>query len=258
MLTDSHAHLDDARFAADRDALIQRAWDSGVHRILTIGNGTGPDDMGCGIPFAEAYPWIFTTVGVHPHDASKVEDRHFEMIQGFAEHPKVLAIGEMGLDYHYDNSPRDAQQRVFERQLEVAAKVDLPVIVHTREADADTERILRAAGGVRGVLHCFTSSPELAKAALDLGFLISFSGIVTFPNARELAEIATTVPADRLLVETDCPYLSPVPHRGKRNEPAFVLETARFLASARGIPLEELASQTSENFTRLFSPAETA
>ena len=258
MLTDSHAHLDDARFAADRDALIQRAWDSGVHRILTIGNGTGPDDMGCGIPFAEAYPWIFTTVGVHPHDASKVEDRHFEMMQGFAEHPKVLAIGEMGLDYHYDNSPRDAQQRVFERQLEVAAKVDLPVIVHTREADADTERILRAAGGVRGVLHCFTSSPELAKAALDLGFLISFSGIVTFPNARELAEIATTVPADRLLVETDCPYLSPVPHRGKRNEPAFVLETARFLASARGIPLEELASQTSENFTRLFSPAETA
>jgi len=258
MLTDSHAHLDDARFAADREALIQRAWDSGVHRILTIGNGTGPDDMGCGIPFAEAYPWIFTTVGVHPHDASKVEDRHFEMMQGFAEHPKVLAIGEMGLDYHYDNSPRDAQQRVFARQLEVAAKVDLPVIVHTREADADTERILRAAGGVRGVLHCFTSSPELAKAALDLGFLISFSGIVTFPNARELAENATTVPADRLLVETDCPYLSPVPHRGKRNEPAFVLETARFLASARGIPLEELASQTSENFTRLFSPAETA
>jgi TatD DNase family protein len=180
------------------------------------------------------------------------------MMERFAEHPRVLAIGETGLDYHYDNSPRDVQQQVFQRQLEVAAKVSLPVIVHTREADADTERILRAAGGVRGVLHCFTSSAGLAKAALDLGYLISFSGIVTFPNARELAEIARSVPADRLLVETDCPYLSPVPYRGKRNEPAFVLETARFLATARGISLEDLASQTSENFTRLFSPAETA
>jgi len=258
MLTDSHAHLDDARFASDRDAMIQRAWDSGVRRILTIGNGTGPDDMGCGIPFAEAHPWIFTTVGVHPHDASKVEDRHIEMMEQLAQHPRVLAIGETGLDYHYDNSPRDVQRQVFQRQLELAARVGLPVIIHTREADEDTERLLRAAAGVRGVLHCFTSSRALATAALDLGFLISFSGIVTFPNARELAEIAMSVPADRLLVETDCPYLSPVPHRGKRNEPAFVLETARFLAGVRGISIEELASQTSENFTRLFSPAETA
>ena len=258
MLTDSHAHLDDARFASDRDAMIQRAWDSGVRRILTIGNGTGPDDMGCGIPFAEAHPWIFTTVGVHPHDASKVEDRHIEMMEQLAQHPRVLAIGETGLDYHYDNSPRDVQRQVFQRQLELAARVDLPVIIHTREADEDTERLLRAAAGVRGVLHCFTSSSALATAGLDLGFLISFSGIVTFPNARELAEIAMSVPADRLLVETDCPYLSPVPHRGKRNEPAFVLETARFLAGVRGISIEELASQTSENFTRLFSPAETA
>ena len=258
MLTDSHAHLDDARFSADRDAMIQRAWDSGVRRILTIGNGTGPDDMGCGIPFAEAHPWIFTTVGVHPHDASKVEDRHVEMMERLAQHPRVLAIGETGLDYHYDNSPRDVQRHVFQRQLEVAARVGLPVIIHTREADEDTERLLRAAAGVRGVLHCFTSSRALATAALDLGFLISFSGIVTFPNARELAEIAMSVPADRLLVETDCPYLSPVPHRGKRNEPAFVVETARFLAGVRGISIEELASQTSENFTRLFSPAETA
>jgi len=258
MLTDSHAHLDDARFASDRDAMIQRAWDSGVRRILTIGNGTGPDDMGCGIPFAEAHPWIFTTVGVHPHDASKVEDRHIEMMEQLAQHPRVLAIGETGLDYHYDNSPRDVQRQVFQRQLELAARVGLPVIIHTREADEDTERLLRAAAGVRGVLHCFTSSRALATAALNLGFLISFSGIVTFPNARELAEIAISVPADRLLVETDCPYLSPVPHRGKRNEPAFVLETARFLAGVRGISIEELASQTSENFTRLFSPAETA
>jgi TatD DNase family protein len=258
MLTDSHAHLDDARFAEDRAALIQRAWDSGVQRILTIGNGTGPDDMGCGIPFAEAYSWVYTSVGVHPHDASKVEERHYEMMSRLAKHPKVLAIGETGLDYHYDNSPRDVQQEVFRRQLEVAVTVHLPVIVHTREAEADTERLLRAAGPLRGVLHCFTSSRTLADAALDLGFLISFSGIVTFPNARELAEIARSVPADRLLVETDCPYLAPVPHRGKRNEPAFVTDTARFLAEARGITPDQLASQTSENFTRLFSPVETA
>jgi TatD DNase family protein len=180
------------------------------------------------------------------------------MMEQLAQHPRVLAIGETGLDYHYDNSPRDVQRQVFQRQLELAARVGLPVIIHTREADEDTERLLRAAAGVRGVLHCFTSSRALATAALNLGFLISFSGIVTFPNARELAEIAMSVPADRLLVETDCPYLSPVPHRGKRNEPAFVLETARFLAGVRGISVEELASQTSENFTRLFSPAETA
>ena len=258
MITDSHAHLDDARFATDREALIQRAWESGVHRILTIGNGTGPDDMGCGIPFAEAYPWVYTTVGVHPHDASKVEERHLEMMDRLAKHPKVLAIGETGLDYHYDNSPRDVQRDVFQRQLEVAAKLALPVVIHTREADADTESILRQVPSLRGVVHCFTSGRGLADAALELGFLISFSGIVTFPNARELAEIAKTIPADRLLVETDCPYLAPVPHRGKRNEPAFVMETARFLASARGITLEQLASLTSENFTRLFSPPETA
>jgi TatD DNase family protein len=197
-------------------------------------------------------------VGVHPHDASKVEERHFEMIDRLAKHPKVLAIGETGLDYHYDNSPRDVQRDVFQRQLEVAAKLDLPVVIHTREADADTERILRQVPLLRGVVHCFTSGRGLADAALELGFLISFSGIVTFPNAGELAEIAKTIPADRLLVETDCPYLAPVPHRGKRNEPAFVMETARFLASARGITLEQLASLTSENFTRLFSPPETA
>jgi TatD DNase family protein len=258
VLTDSHAHLDDARFAADRDAVIQRAWDAGVRRILTIGNGAGPDDMGCGIPVAEAYDWIFTTVGVHPHDASKVEERHFEMMERLSEHPRVLAIGETGLDYHYDNSPREIQREVFRRQLKIAAALGLPVIVHTREADDDTAQILREVGVSRGVLHCFTSSAGLAQAALELGFLISFSGIVTFPNARELSEIARTIPADRLMVETDCPYLAPVPHRGKRNEPAFVVETARFVAQVRGISAEELAFQTAENFSRLFSPPETA
>jgi TatD DNase family protein len=252
MLTDSHAHLDDTRFAADREMAIQRAWDAGVRRILTIGNGKGPDDMGCGLPIAEAHDWIFTSAGVHPHDASKVEDRHYEMMERLAGHPKVLAVGETGLDYHYDYSPRDAQRQVFRRQVELAGRLDLPVIVHTREADDDTAEILRSAGHTRGVLHCFTSGPGLADTALEMGFLISFSGIVTFPNARELLEIACRVPVDRLLVETDCPYLAPVPHRGKRNEPAFVLNTAQVLANARGMTLEELAAQTSENFARLF------
>jgi len=258
MLTDSHAHLDDPRFAADKEVLIQRAWDAGVRRILTIGNGTGPDDMGCGIPVAEAYEWIFTSVGIHPHDASKVEERHFELMERLSEHPRVLAIGETGLDYHYDNSPREIQREVFRRQLKIAVRRQLPVIVHTREADEDTQQILRQAGVSRGVLHCFTSSAALARAALDLGFMISFSGIVTFPSAGELAEIARTIPADRLMIETDCPYLSPVPHRGKRNEPAFVVETARFVAETRGITLDQLAFETSENFTRLFSPPKTA
>jgi TatD DNase family protein len=252
MLTDSHAHLDDTRFAGDRETVIQRAWDAGVRRILTIGNGKGPDDMGCGIPIAEAHDWIFTSAGVHPHDASKVEDRHYDLMERLAGHPRVLAIGETGLDYHYDYSPRDAQRQVFRRQVELAGRLDLPVIVHTREADDDTAEILRSAGHTRGVLHCFTSGPGLADTALGMGFLISFSGIVTFPNARELVEIACRVPADRLLVETDCPYLAPVPHRGKRNEPAFMVNTAQVLANARGVTLEELAAQTSENFTRLF------
>jgi len=258
MFTDSHAHLDDARFAADREALVQRAWEAGVRRILTIGNGTGPDDMGCGVPIAESHEWIFTSAGIHPHDALKAEDRHFELMERLASHPKVLAIGETGLDYHYDYSPRDVQREVFKRQLDVAARTNLPVIIHTREADEDTERILQAAAPARGVIHCFTSGTRLAEVALGLGFMISFSGIVTFPKAGSLAEIARSVPADRILIETDCPYLAPVPFRGKRNEPVFVLETARFLADARGISVEQLGRETSENFTRLFSPRETA
>ena len=256
MLVDSHAHLDDARYADDREAMIQRARDAGIHRILTIGNGTGPDDMGCGIPVAEAYDWIYTSVGVHPHDAAKVEERHFELMERLAAHPRVVAIGETGLDYHYDNSPRETQREVFRRQADLALRLDLPLIVHTREADGDTAAILRQARSSRGVLHCFTSGADLAKVALDLGFMISFSGIVTFPSARDLVAIARTVPSDRLLVETDCPYLAPVPHRGKLNEPAFVAETVRFLAVARGVSADQISEETSRNFERLFSTAQ--
>ena len=216
MLIDSHAHLDDPRFDLDRDAVLQRAWDAGIRRILTIGNGSGPDQMGCGIPIAEAHDWIYTSVGVHPHDAAKVEERHYGRMEEFSRHSKVVAIGETGLDYYYDNSPRDIQREVFRRQLALAKKVDLPVIIHTRDADAGTEEILGQEAPSRGVIHCFTSGDRLADFALSLGFFISFSGIVTFPNAQPLAAIARRVPSDRFLVETDCPYLAPVPHRGPR------------------------------------------
>jgi len=253
LLIDSHAHLDDPRFDADREAVIQRAWDAGIRRILTIGNGRGPDDMGCGIPIAEAYDWILTSVGVHPHDAAKTEERHFDLMEDLAKHPKVVAIGETGLDYHYDTSPRDVQREVFRRQLRIAKKLDLPVIVHTREADADTEQILLEDAPQRGVLHCFTSSSRLAQVAVKIGFCVSFSGIVTFPKSEHLSEIAKDLPSDRLLVETDCPYLAPVPNRGRRNEPAFVADTTRFVASLRGVEVQEIATTTSANFNRLFA-----
>jgi TatD DNase family protein len=258
MLVDSHAHLDDARFDADREAVIQRAWDAGIRRILTIGNGKGPDDMGCGIPIASAYDWIYTSVGIHPHDAGKVQDHHFRLMEDLAVNEKVLAIGETGLDYYYDNSPRDVQRTVFRRQLELAGKLDLPVIVHTRDADADTSEILRDVAPRRGLIHCFTSGSALAECALEIGFMISFSGIVTFPSAGAIADTARRVPPDRLLVETDCPYLAPVPHRGRRNEPAFAADTARFVASLRAVSFEQLATETAANFTRLFSLAETS
>ena len=251
-LVDSHAHLDDARFDADRDAVLQRAREAGIRNILTIGNGNGPDQMGCGIPIAEAYEWIYTSVGVHPHDAAKVEERHYAQMEELAGHPKVVAIGETGLDYHYDHSPREVQRDVFRNQAKLARKLNLPVIVHTREADDDTENILREERPSRGVIHCFTSGDKLADFVLSIGFAISFSGIVTFPNAKALAEIAKRIPDDRILVETDCPYLAPAPHRGKRNEPSFVADTARFIAALRGVTPEVLASQSTANFNRLF------
>lgn len=251
-MIDSHAHLDDARFDADRDAAIQRARAAGVRKILTIGNGRGPDDMGCGIPISEAHDWIWTTAGIHPHDAAKVNEGHYSLLEKLASHPRVIGIGETGLDYYYDISPRDIQREVFLRQASIAKKLDLPLIVHTRDADEDTESILREVAPHRGVIHCFTAGERLADAALDLGFMISFSGIVTFPKSQALAETARRIPADRILVETDCPYLAPVPRRGKRNEPAFVLDTARFVSDLRGAEFEDFALQMSANFEKLF------
>jgi TatD DNase family protein len=253
MFVDSHAHLDDPRFNEDRDAVLQRAWDAGVRTILTIGNGSGPDQMGCGVPFAESHDWVYASAGIHPHDASKVEERHYGLMEQLALHPRVLAIGETGLDYYYDNSPRDIQREVFRRQLALAKTLDLPVIIHTRDADDDTIALIKTGMPARGVIHCFTSGDRLADFALDIGFYISFSGIVTFPKAEALVRLARRVSAERILVETDCPYLAPVPHRGKRNEPAFVCDTARFIAGLRGISVTEFAAQTSANFDRLFT-----
>ena len=252
LLTDSHAHLDDSRFDTDRDDVLLRAWDAGVRRILTIGNGRGPDDMGCGIPIAEKHDWIVTSVGVHPHEAAQVEERHYDQMLRLAQHPKVVAIGEAGLDYHYDLSPRETQREVFRRQLRMARETAKPIIVHTREADEDTARILQEEMPLRGVLHCFTSGPGLAEAALQMGFTISFSGIVTFAKSAELAELAARVPQDRLMIETDCPYLAPVPHRGKRNEPSFLAATGRLVASRRGLDDNQFAGITSANFQQLF------
>ena len=252
MLIDSHAHLDDSQFNADRDAVIQRAWAAGVQKILTIGNGSSPDDMGCGIPLAETHDWIYTSVGIHPHDAAKVQDHHYSLMKDLAKHSKVVAIGETGLDYYYDNSPRDTQREVFRRQLAIANDLSLPVIIHTRDADDDTIELLKNETSGRGVIHCFTSGEKLADFVLERGFFISFSGIVTFPKAQALAAIASRIPLDRILIETDCPYLAPVPHRGKRNEPSFVMDTARVIAQLRGISIDELAASTSANFHSLF------
>jgi len=252
MLVDSHAHLDDPRFGPDLDEVLQRAWDAGVRGILTIGNGAGPDDMGCGLPLARKHEWIYTTVGVHPHDAKSLEPSHLAMMEEMAGDDRVVAIGETGLDYHYDNSPRPLQCEVFRAHLELARRLKLPVVVHTREAEADTIRLLREVDPGQGVIHCFTGSAELADVALELGFMISFSGIVTFPRSDDLRAIASRVPSDRILVETDAPYLAPSPNRGLRNEPSFVTRTASVVASLRGETGEALASQTTANFGRLF------
>ena len=255
-LVDSHVHLDDSKFDADREAVIERALAAGVERMMAIGTGGGPPDLETAIRQAERYPFIFATIGVHPHDASKATPETFARLRELAAHPKVLAIGEIGLDYHYDFSPRDVQQSVFRKQLEIAAEAGKPIVIHSREAWADTMALVGEAR--RGILHCFTGDPQQAREALALGLHLAFGGVLTFPNAEAVREAARITPEDRLLVETDCPYLAPIPHRGKRNEPAFVVEVARRLAEVRGSTLDEIAAQTTRNFERLCLRVEAA
>jgi len=250
-LVDSHCHLDDKQFAADRDAVIDRARAAGVERMMAIGTGDGPPDLETAVRLADAFPFFYATVGVHPHDASKAVDESFDRLRDLLAHPKVLALGEIGLDYHYDFSPRDTQRAVFVRQLELAREAGIPIVIHTREAWTDTLQILRENYSGAGVFHCFTGGPAEAREALDLGFHLSFGGVLTFPKAEPVREAARLTPPDRLLVETDAPYLAPVPHRGKRNEPAFLVDTVRKLAEIRGTSPEEMAAVTTRNFERL-------
>ena len=254
MYIDSHAHIDGAEFDADREAVIERARAAGVSKILNV--GTGDPHSGAferAVELGKGHENVYTAIGTHPHDARLYDDQAEEKIKRLVESERVIAWGEIGLDFHYDNSPRDVQVAVFKRQLRAANDCDLPVVIHTREAESQTIEILKEAHVKRrGVFHCFSGSMDLARSALELGFMISFSGIVTFKKADELRAVAKEVPLDRLLIETDCPYLSPIPYRGKRNEPAYVVEVARCLAGIHGVEIEDLARITTENFEGFF------
>lgn len=256
MLIDSHCHLDLDSLSGDLDGVMARAEAAGVTRFLTI--GTRLSAFSGVRAIAERYAPVVCSVGVHPHEAAAEAGIDTARLVTEAQHPKVVAFGETGLDYYYDSAAPDAQAHSFRVHIEAAQQAGLPLIVHTRDADEDTEAMLAAAmreKPITGVLHCFTSGPRLADAAIEMGFYISFSGILTFKNAAPLREIAARLPLERILVETDAPYLAPVPMRGKSNEPSFVVHTARALAGLRGITLEELAEATSANFLRLFPKA---
>ncbi|HZT68406.1 MAG TPA: TatD family hydrolase [Terriglobia bacterium] len=255
---DSHCHLDDSRFDADRDEVIERARRSGVRHLLTVSGGAGVDDLASGVSIAARYDWIFTTAGIHPHEAKGAEPRHFEMLRRATEEPKVVAIGEIGLDYFYDHSPREVQKRVLIEQLQIAKEAKLPVVIHCRDAWADLREIIGqhwASQGSGGVLHCFTGSRDDAFKFLDWGFMISFAGNITFKKAGNLRDVAREVPLERLLIETDSPYLAPEPYRGKRNEPAYVVEVARHLAAVRGMPVEEFGAVVGRNLLGLIGVA---
>lgn len=256
-LVDSHCHLDDTQFDKDREKLIERAQAAGVKYFLTIGTGDGPPDLRAGVRLAESYPFVFATAGVHPNDAPKAQPDTFVDLRELLRHPKVKAVGEIGLDYHW-GVPKEAQMPVFTTQLEIAAEAGKPVVIHTRDAWSDTLDVLRSVWTptkLPCVMHCFTGTPEQARECLELGFHLSFGGVSTFPKAAEIREAARIAPADKLLLETDCPYLAPVPFRGKRNEPSYVSYTNEAIARVRGVPAEELAAQTTRNFEELFQVA---
>ena len=253
-LFDTHAHITDERFDEDREQVIRRLKEAGVELMLLVGDASQEEQPV--YPLAEQDPCFYAATGVHPHDASQWNEAARERIIRWMAHPKSVALGEIGLDYHYDLSPRDIQRKAFDEQLELAYELGKPVILHIREAHGDATDMLTArakAGRMpAGVMHCYTGSWESAKQYLNMGLYISFTGAVTFKNAPKLSEVAANLPADRILVETDCPYMTPVPLRGKRNEPAFVVHTAEKIAEIRGVSPEEFALQALENGKRLF------
>jgi TatD DNase family protein len=265
LFIDSHAHLEMEQFDADREAMIERALEAGIEKIVAIGSGTGPGSLDCGIQLAERYEFIYATIGIHPHEAKLATDADFQELEQLAQRPKVIAWGEIGLDYYYDQSPRELQQQVFQRQMELARTAKLPIVIHCRPSDKsenawdDCLRMLEQyweSDGLGGILHCFTGSLSHAQRAHDLGFMISFAGNITFPKALPIREAAKEIPLERILIETDSPFLAPVPHRGKRNEPAFVKEVARQLGEIRGLSTEEIGRQTAANFYNFFKLAE--
>jgi TatD DNase family protein len=267
MFVDSHAHLDGKQFDSDRELVIARAREAGVATMVAIGNGDGPPELDAGIRLAEKYPFMYATIGIHPHEARLASDHEYAEMERLARHPKVIAWGEIGLDYYYDHSPRDTQKEVFIRQMELAAGAKRPIVIHCRPSDNsenawdDCLQLIQekwATKGIGGILHCFTGNWPQAKRALDMGFMISFAGNVTFPKAQQIRDVALEVPIDRMFIETDCPYLAPIPHRGKRNEPAYVKETARKIGELRRLSMEQVGEQTARNFYKFFKISEIA
>jgi TatD DNase family protein len=253
-LIDSHAHIQGPEFAADLPQVVERAHAAGVEKIVVVGGAGELSSNDAAIAVAHSFPGLFATAGMHPHDAKDVSDADLKRLATLASDPKVVAVGETGLDFYYDHSPRELQTKIFARFIQMARETELPLIVHDRDAHREIAELLRSEGEgkLRGVIHCFTGDYEAAKTFLDIGFYISFSGIVTFKNADALRDVARKVPLDRLLVETDSPYLAPVPHRGQRNEPAFVLQVAETVATVRGVPLRDVAESTNRNARDLF------
>jgi TatD DNase family protein len=264
---DSHAHLDATRFDPDREQVIARAREAGIANILAVGTGDGPGTLDCAVKLAQQHEFLYATIGIHPHEAKLATDADFVQLEQLARKRKVIAWGEIGLDYYYDHSPREIQKRIFIQQMELARVHKLPIVIHCRpseNSDNAWEDCLALIeqhwkpSGLGGILHCFTSTWTHAKRALDMGFMISFAGNVTFPKAQQIRDSAKQIPLDRMLIETDAPFLAPVPHRGKRNEPAFVVEVARQIGELRGRSTEEVARQTAANFYRFFSLPQSA
>jgi TatD DNase family protein len=255
-LTDSHAHVDVADFDADRDAMLARARAAGVGTVLAIGNGPEVEKLGAALPYAETHDWIYAAAGIHPHEAKQATDAHYDELERIAPHPRLIAWGEIGLDYHYDHSPRDVQAKVFRHQLSQARAAGKPIIIHCREAWPDCLDILDQdwqSSGLGGIFHCFMGTRDEARRGMEMGFMISFAGNVTYPKAQNLRDVAKDIPLDHLLVETDSPFLAPQSRRGRRNEPAYVAEVAQTIGNVRNLPASEIAEITSGNFRRFFS-----